>query len=78
MQEQIEKILEEIRPMLAMHLGNIEFVKFEDGIVYVRMLGTCNGCSLTQLTLRAGIEELMIERIPEIKRVEAVSEHAPH
>lgn len=72
MQQQIEKALEEIRPMLARHLGNIEFVKFEDNIVYVRFLGTCQGCPLSQLTLKAGVEELIKQKIPEVASVEAV------
>lgn len=72
MLEQIEKTLEEIRPMLARHLGNIELVKFEEGIVYVRLLGTCHGCPLSQLTLKAGVEEFLKSRIPEVINVEAV------
>ncbi len=72
MQEQIEKTLEEIRPMLARHLGNIEFVKFESGVVYVRLLGTCQGCPLSQLTLKAGVEEMLKSRVEGIDRVEAV------
>ncbi len=68
----IEKALEEIRPLLAMHLGGIEFVKFEDGVVYVKLLGTCHGCPLAQLTLKAGVEELMKKRVVQVERVEAV------
>ena len=70
--EQIEKILDEIRPVLGRHLGNVEFVKFEKGTVYVRMLGTCKGCPLSQLTLKAGIEELVKARMPDVVRVEAI------
>ena len=70
--EQIEKALEEIRPMLARHLGNIELVKFEGGVVYVRLLGTCQGCPLSQLTLKAGVEEMLKSKIEGIDRVEAV------
>jgi Fe-S cluster biogenesis protein NfuA len=72
MHQQIEKALEEIRPMLARHLGNIEFVKFENNIVYVRFLGTCHGCPLSQLTLKAGVEEMLKAKIPEVASVEAV------
>ena len=69
---QIERALEEIRPMLARHLGNIEFVKFENSIVYVRFLGTCKGCPLSQLTLKSGVEEILKSKIPEIISVEAI------
>lgn len=72
MEEKIEQTLEEIRPMLARHLGNIEFVKFEESTVFVRLLGTCHGCPLSQLTLKAGVEEILKSKIPEVRRVEAV------
>ena len=72
MNEQIEKTLEEIRPMLALHAGNIEFVGVDEGVVKVRMLGTCHGCPLSQLTLKAGVEELLKEKVPGVKAVEAV------
>lgn len=58
--------------MLARHLGNIEFIKFEEGTVYVRLLGTCRGCPLSQLTLKAGVEELLKSKISEVTGVEAV------
>lgn len=72
METKIEQVLEEIRPMLARHLGDIELVKFEGGIVYVRLLGTCHGCPLSQLTLKAGVEEMLRSKIPEVAGVEAV------
>ncbi len=72
MREEIEKTLEEIRPMLALHAGNIEFVGFADGVVQVRLLGTCRGCPLSQLTLKAGVEELLKEKVPGVQAVEAV------
>ncbi len=70
--EQVEKALAEVRPMLALHAGNIELVGIEGGIVKVRLLGTCRGCPLSQLTLKAGVEELLKERVPSVERVEAV------
>ena len=73
MQEKIEKTLEEIRPYIAQHLGGIEFVKFEEGVVHVRLLGTCTHCPLSELTLKAGVEELLKERIPEVREVAAVA-----
>lgn len=71
-EQKIESALEEVRPLLKMHLGNIEFVKFEKGTVYVKLLGTCHGCPLSQLTLKAGVEEILKSKIPEVKQVEAV------
>jgi len=72
LQNQILQALAEIRPLIAQHLGDIEFVKFEEGIVYVRMLGTCTHCPLSQLTIKAGVEELLKSRVPEVIGVEAV------
>ncbi len=75
--EEIEaKILafiDKIRPFLVSDGGNIEFVKFEDGIVYVRLLGACQGCSLIDVTLKDGIEQLMMEEIDEVKGVQNIS-----
>ncbi|MEK7636092.1 MAG: NifU family protein [Patescibacteria group bacterium] len=73
---EIEKVLQKVRPMLALHKGNVEFVDFKDGVVYVKLLGTCNGCALSQLTLKAGIEELLKDSIHGIKSVEAVNQGA--
>lgn len=58
--------------MLALHRGNVEFVRFKDGVAYVRLLGTCHGCPLAQLTLKAGIEEMLKAKIAGIDKVEAV------
>ena len=72
MEQEIEKTLEEIRPMLALHAGNVRFVKFEEGVVWVEMLGTCQGCPLSQLTLKAGIEDLLKAKVKGVEHVEAV------
>ena len=72
----IEEILEcEVRPRLALHAGNIEFVDFDEatGCVSVRLLGMCNGCPLSSLTLQHGIEALLKERIESVTSVEAVT-----
>lgn len=72
MEQKIEAALEEIRPYIAQHLGDIAFDRFENGTVYVKMLGTCAHCPLSQMTLKAGVEELLKERVSEVERVEAV------
>ena len=70
----IETALEEIRPMLALHRGNVDFVSYDkkSNIAYVRLQGTCKGCPLSQLTLKAGIESVLKEKIAGLKQVEAV------
>ena len=62
-------ILDKIRPYLISDGGNVEYVKFEDGIVYLRLLGACDGCPLLDVTLKDGIEELMVSEIDEVKEV---------
>ena len=72
MEQEIEKALAEIRPYIAQHLGDVEFVKFEGGTVYVKMLGTCTHCPLSEITLKAGVEELLKERVRGVDRVETI------
>ncbi len=71
--DEVEKkilvLLDKVRPFLVSDGGNIEFIKFENGTVYVRLTGACAGCNLIDITLKDGIEQLMIEEIPEVKEV---------
>lgn len=72
MKEQIEKIqeiIDKLRPFLINEGGNIEFVKYENNIVYIRMLGACANCQMLDLTLKDGIEAAIINEIPEVKEV---------
>ena len=68
-EEQIIAILNVIRPYLNNDGGDIEFVRFEEGIVYVRMLGACVDCSGLDSTLKDGIEALLVENVPEVIEV---------
>ncbi len=63
-EEQIISVLEVIRPYLNRDGGDVEFVKFEDGVVYVRMMGACAGCMSLDATLNDGIREILVENIP--------------
>ena len=72
-----KRIIEEIdklRPFLQNDGGNIEFVKYEDGNVYVRLTGACAGCSMIDYTLKEGVEEILTNEIPEVKSVIKVEE----
>lgn len=66
MEAQAIELIEKIRPYIRRDGGDIEFVKLEDGIVYVRMLGACVGCALIDNTLYDGIERLLVEQVPGI------------
>lgn len=71
-ESRIKVVIDKIRPFLISDGGNLEFVKYEDNIVYVRLRGACQECSMLDVTLKDGIEELLINEIPEIKEVRNV------
>lgn len=71
--DQIKQVLEEnVKPMLKMHLGSLDFIDFQNGVVSVRFQGTCKGCPLSNLTLKTGIESILKEKVSGVERVEAV------
>lgn len=70
--EKIIKVLDDLRPYLIADGGDIEFVKFENGIVYVKMLGACSECGLIDFTIKDGVEAMLINEIPEVKEVEVM------
>jgi Fe-S cluster biogenesis protein NfuA len=70
----IEEVLEQIRPNIQMDGGEIEFVRFEDGVVYVRLLGACVGCPASMYTLKLGVEEALRERLADVREVVAVED----
>ena len=74
MREKVQQALETVRPFLQADGGDVELVDVqEDGTVLVRLEGACCGCPMSQMTLKAGIEERLREQVPEVKCVEAVT-----
>lgn len=70
----IDQALNEVRPHLAVDGGNVEVVDVtEDHIVKIKWLGTCEGCSMSAMTMRAGIEQAIRGQLPQIVSVEAVN-----
>ena len=65
-------LIEKLKPFLISDGGNLEFVKYEDNIVYVRLMGACKDCEMMDVTLKEGIEEIIINEIPEVKEVKNV------
>lgn len=61
--------IDKIKPYLIADGGNLEFIKYQNNIVYVKMTGACANCSMMDITLKDGIEELIINEIPEVKEV---------
>ncbi len=70
--EKAEEVIEKIKPYIRRDGGDIRFVKYEEGIVYVEMLGACVGCSLVDTTLTDGVEAILLEEVPGIIGVEAI------
>ncbi|MBS1793848.1 MAG: NifU family protein [Acidobacteria bacterium] len=68
----IVQVLDAVRPYMQSHGGDVEFVRFEDSVVYVRLAGACSGCSQSAVTLREGVEEALLHNIPEVKAVEVL------
>lgn len=67
--QQVEQVLDKLRPMLMMDGGNIELVEVKDGEVFVHLLGACGMCPSSTMTLKMGVERALKEALPEIKRV---------
>ena len=71
--KKVEVALEQLRPFLKADGGNMELVDItEEGVVQVRLLGACKDCSMSAMTMKAGLEETVKKVAPEITRVEAI------
>jgi Fe-S cluster biogenesis protein NfuA len=72
--EKIEAALETIRPYLHADGGDVSLIEVtHDNTVKVELKGACKSCSMSKMTMKAGIEETILRSVPEIKSVEAVS-----
>jgi Fe-S cluster biogenesis protein NfuA len=73
MREQVESVLNKIKPSLQADGGDVELVDVsEDGIIKVKLTGACGSCPMSQLTLKMGIERILKEQVPEVKEVISV------
>lgn len=68
-ERKIQEIIDKLRPFLINDGGNIEFVKYENNIVYIKMMGACANCQMLDLTLRDGIAAAIMNEIPEVEDV---------
>ena len=72
-EEKIVKILEQkIRPAVAKDGGDIKFEEFKDGVVKVKLQGSCSGCPSSTMTLKQGVQNLLCHYLPEVKEVVAI------
>ena len=68
-EEQVIDVINRIRPYLNSDGGDLEFIKFENGIVYVKLIGACAGCAMQDATLKDGLEALLLEEVPGVIEV---------
>jgi len=73
MKERIEKALDKIRPMLMADGGNVELVEVTaEGVVKLKLTGSCGCCPMSQMTLKMGVERILKQEVPEVKEVVAL------
>ena len=73
-ENKINEVLCKIKPYLNHDGGDVEFVKFKDGICYLRLKGACAGCMFADATIKNTVEEILVSEVPEIIRVENITE----
>jgi Fe-S cluster biogenesis protein NfuA len=72
-EQKIEDALNSVRPFLKMDGGNVELINIdENNVVTLKLLGACSGCSMSHMTMKAGIEEAIKKILPEVKSVVAL------
>ena len=67
--EKIIEIIDKLKPFLINDGGNIEFIKYEDNIVYIRMMGACANCQMLDVTLKEGIETAIMSEVKNVRGV---------
>ncbi|WP_062109390.1 NifU family protein [Bacillus niameyensis] len=72
MMEQVQSVLDKLRPFLLRDGGDCELVDVDEGIVKLRLLGACGTCPSSTITLKAGIERALVEEVPGVLEVEQV------
>jgi Fe-S cluster biogenesis protein NfuA/nitrite reductase/ring-hydroxylating ferredoxin subunit len=77
LEDRVRAALEEVRPYLDSHGGDVELLGIEDGVVRLRMDGSCSGCPSSTVTLKLAIEEAILARAPEVEEVRADEEASP-
>ena len=65
----IKNVIAKVRPYLQNDGGDVEFKRYENGVVYVKLVGACSNCPMAQMTLQDGIENALISEVPEVIKV---------
>ena len=69
LEKKVVLVINKIRPYIQKDGGDVEFVRIEDNVVYIKMHGACVGCAHLSVTLKDGIEAIILEEVPEIEAV---------
>ncbi len=77
LEDRVRGALEEVRPYLETHGGNVELLDVHDGVARLRMEGSCSGCPSSAMTLKLAIETAILKAAPDVERVEAVDAEGP-
>jgi len=73
--QQVDEALNDVRPHLAVDGGDVEVVDVTDQhVVKIKWLGACRNCSMTEMTMKAGLEQAIKSKLPQIVSVEAINE----
>ncbi|HEY4711554.1 MAG TPA: NifU family protein [Dehalococcoidia bacterium] len=72
MREKVQAALERVRPALLADGGDVQLIDVKDGVVTLKLTGACGGCPMATMTLRNGIERVLKEQVPEVKKVVAI------
>ena len=72
-EEKIKSTIDELKPFLISDGGTLEYIKFDDGIVFVKLRGACADCAFLDVTLKDGIEQMIMNEVPEVKEVRNVN-----
>lgn len=67
--ERIKAVIDKVRPYLQNDGGDVEFIRYENGVAYVKLIGACSNCPMAQMTLQDGIENALISEVPEVIKV---------
>lgn len=74
MESAVRASLEKIRSLVQLDGGDLELVGIEDGVVVIRLFGACDGCPMSPVTLRGGVERILMEEVPQVRGVVAVEQ----
>jgi Fe-S cluster biogenesis protein NfuA len=73
LETKVDRALDDIRPYIHSHGGEVNVLEITgEGVARLQMVGSCNGCPMSMLTMRLGIERLLADKVPELKGAEAV------